>query len=347
MSVIAMLDSAVLRWAVAAQQPQRAATIRPRVAETTWAHGSNDAMDYDAIAAHFLVPAAIPPRAPRLPQSEARRLRDAIEPIATIGWWSRQAADAVNGLGHDFFDGYVWGRAASLGADVAPSVVVAAFGVFEPAMLAAVYAHGRGISSRDDVLRARADGASAGLEAATDGVDGRDIERLGDRILQVTARLDGAGRPLFSALRELPPPESQHGRAWRAAELVREHRGDGHIAASVAAGLDCVQMNVLTELWLGYPIGEYSATRAFAPERIEAAADSLRANGWLDESAKLTAAGRDMRDEIEAATDRSQDALISALGADVDEVIVIAERVGTAVLAAHAAPADPRKRAAG
>jgi hypothetical protein len=48
-----------------------------------------------------------------------------------------------------------------------------------------------------------------------------------------------------------------------AAELVREHRGDGHLAAPVAAGLDVVTMNVLT-VWLGYPPGEYSATRVLA-----------------------------------------------------------------------------------
>ena len=62
--------------------------------------------------------------------------------------------------------------------------------------------------------------------------------------------LDGVGRPLFSALRQLPVPIDPFGRAWRASELVREHRGDGDLAASVAAGLDMVTMNVLTELWL-------------------------------------------------------------------------------------------------
>ena len=76
-------------------------------------------------------------------RTPARALRDAVEPIATIGWWSRSAADRMGALGHDFFDGYVWGRAAALGADVAPVVVVAAFGAFEPTLLTAVLQQGR------------------------------------------------------------------------------------------------------------------------------------------------------------------------------------------------------------
>ncbi len=53
--------------------------------------------------------------------------------------------------------------------------------------------------------------------------------------------------------------------------MFREHRGDGHLAACVAAGLDQVEMNVLTELWLDYPAGEYSGTRGFPHERVAAA----------------------------------------------------------------------------
>jgi hypothetical protein len=158
--------------------------------------------------------------------------------------------------------------------------------------------------------------------------------------------LDGVGRPLFSALRQLPVPIDPFGRAWRAAELFREHRGDGHLAASVAAGLDMVTMNVLTEVWLGYPPGEYSATRGFSPERIAASVADLHRRGWLGDDV-LTKSGRAARDAIEKATDRSQDALILALGDSLDTVVAAATTIGSAVLAAHAAPADPRKRAAG
>ncbi len=303
-------------------------------------------MDYQAVAELFLIPTGTPVAEPVVPSSAARRLRDAVEPIATIGWWSEAAAVRLDALGHDFFDGYVWGRAASLGADVTDAIVVAAFGVFEPGLLAAVYRQGRAISSREAVLSARADGATAGLAAAAADVDRALVDDFGGGLLRALGDLDGVGRPLFSGLRQLPLPDDSYGRAWRAAELVREHRGDGHLAAAVSAGLDVVTMNVLTELWLGYPAGEYSATRGFSPERIEASVAGLRQRGWLDDRG-LTAEGRTARDAIEEATDRTQDALILALGDSIDTVIAAATAIGSAVVAACAAPADPRKRAAG
>jgi len=303
-------------------------------------------MDYDAIAQHFLMPAGATPPLTEPQRTPARRLRDACEAVATVGWWSRAAAESFLALDHEFFDGYVWGRAASLGSDVSAPVVVAAFGVFDAAMLTAVFERARTISTHDAILSARAAGAAAGLAAATAAVDMTLVEAFGDRLLAATDSLDGLGRPLFSGLRGLPVPADAHGRAWRAAELVREHRGDGHIGALVAAGLDMAEANVLTEMWLGYQLGEYSATRGFAAERLESAADALKARGWLDAHA-LTPTGRAARDEIELATDRSQQALIDQLGDDLSTVTAQGNALTESILRAHAAPSDPRKRAAG
>jgi hypothetical protein len=263
-------------------------------------------MDYDQIAAHFLQPTGNEQPTPPLPSSGARRLRDALEPIATIGWWSRPAADAWTALGHDFFDGYVWGRAASLGADVEPSVVVSAFGVFSANLLVPVYLHGRTISSREAILGARAEGASKGLREATTGVGLEVIDRLSACLLEVLATVEPGPRHLFGALQSLAVPSDPHGRLWRAAELFREHRGDGHLAACAAAGLDMAEMNVLTETWLGYPLGEYSATRGFSPEQLASAESRLKDRGWMAADSTMTEAGRQARIAIEEATDLSQ-----------------------------------------
>src|SRR4051812_3009016 len=148
---------------------------------------------------------------PTLPTSSARRLRDALEPIATQGWWSRPPSERVAELGLGFFDGYVWGRAASLGTPTAP-VVVATFGVFDPAMLTAVYEQAAAAASRDDVLAARAEGAAEALEAVASADE---ASAIADPLLAALATVDGLGRPLFSALRGLPLPETAHGRLWR------------------------------------------------------------------------------------------------------------------------------------
>jgi hypothetical protein len=159
--------------------------------------------------------------------------------------------------------------------------------------------------------------------------------------------VDGAARPFFNGLRALPAPSDPHGALWRAAEMFREHRGDSHLAACVAVGLDQVEMNVLTELWLNYPVGEYSGTRGFAPERVRDAVTTLRASGWVDDDDVLTVDGRAARDEVEAATDQAQYRIIDAVGSGIDALVADLSTIGDAVVASHAAPADPRKRAAG
>lgn len=301
-------------------------------------------MDYDAIAAHFLVPGATPIAEPVVPTTPARRLRDSIEAIATQGWWSRAVSEQVAALGLDFFAGYVWGRAAALGDGVPGDVVAATFGVFEPGMIGAVYELGRAGASRDAVLAARSTGASAAMATV---VSADEAAPLADDLLAALAAQDPTGPPLFSALRALPLPDTAAGRLWRAAELVREHRGDGHLAACVAAGLDIVTMNVLTELWLGYPLGEYSGTRGYGPDQQQASLTGLVTRGWATDAGALTPAGVAARVAIEEATDASQAALVAALGDRLDAVVAALTAVSGRILAAHGAPADPRKRAAG
>jgi hypothetical protein len=222
-------------------------------------------------------------------------------------------------------------------------VVAATFGVFQPEVIGAVFAAGVAAVSRDDVLAAREAGASTSIAAVTTPDE---AAALADPLMAALARIDGLGRPLFSALRALPAPASPAGRLWRAAELVREHRGDSHLAAVVSSGLDADVVNVLTEMWLGFAPGEYAATRAMGADAVAAALAELTARGWAADGA-LTAEGRTVRNDIEAATDRGQDALVAALGADLDGIIAGAAVVSERLLTARAFPTDPRKRAAG
>ena len=299
-------------------------------------------MDYDDIAAVYLSPDLGHHDRPLVSTSPARRLRDALEPIATQGWWARQVHEHPGARQLGFLENYVWGRAASLG-EPAAEVVVAAFGVFEPGLLAATYESGRGKVSRDDMLAIRDGGAAAALRTV---LAGEDVSGLADTLLDAVGPLPATARPLFAGLRSLPVPQDPYGRLWRAAELVREHRGDGHLAACVTAGLDPVESNLLTELWTGYRAGEYTATRGFDQQRIGDALDGLQARGWVADG-RLTDAGRAAREAVEDATDRTQDALVANLGDRVEDVIARADRLSALVVAASTAPTDPRKRAAG
>jgi len=302
-------------------------------------------VDYQTIASVYLIPSADSVAVPVVPITPARRLRDALEPIATQGWWSPQSGSRLEALGLGFLDGYVWGRAASLGEPVS-SVVVSAFGVFEPDFLVATYEQGRRVASRNAVLAQRELAATESLTAVLGVSREGEAGAIADSLLIALRALDGVGRPLFSGLRQLDVPTDGFGRLWRAAELVREHRGDGHIGACIAAGLDALSMNVLTELWLGFGLGEYSSTRGFNPDALATCVAQLKAMGWL-EAGELTAQGRDARLAIEGATDVSQAALVNALGDGLDHIVIVANSMSDALLSAHTFPSDPRKRAAG
>lgn len=299
-------------------------------------------MTYDDIAAIFLQPLAAPIPEPDVAPTVARRLRDALEPIATQGWWSRPAGERLMTLGVDFLPGYVWGRAAALGTPTA-AVVTATFGVFEPSLIATTLEAGVAAASRDDILAARSDGGAASVGAVASD---EECAAIADPLLAALADVDGLGRPLFSALRALPVPSSAAGRVWRAAELVREHRGDGHLAVLVGADLDAVESNVLTERWIDFGLGEYSGTRGFGPDALSAAVGRLNARGWMADD-DLTDAGRDARSAIEAATDATQARLVGALGAGVDDIISLAATISARLVDSGSFPADPRKRAGG
>ena len=126
----------------------------------------------------------------------------------------------------------------------------------------------------------------------------------------------------------------------------REHRGDGHLAACISAGLNMVEMNVLTELWIGYPPGEYSSTRRHSSESIELALHAFIERGWWDGHA-LTAEGHSARNAIEGATDASQQQLVERLGSDINRLIDTAAEMAETVVAVGAFTDDRRKRAAG
>ena len=129
-------------------------------------------MDYAEARVAFFQPRAAdapPPRVGHWADTPARRLRDAIEPIATICFWSEPAYKAYEHRGLDFLQGYVWGRACVLG-EPEGAVAAAAFGGFEPGLIASPVRLGPG-------------GLHAGRHPLGEGV------RRGHRVA------GGAGRP--------------------------------------------------------------------------------------------------------------------------------------------------------
>jgi hypothetical protein len=305
-------------------------------------------MDYDAALEVFYTP---PPPEMATPDvvaaaTPARRLRDALEPVAMHAVWSRATNAALAERGLNFLTGYVCGRGAALGA-VPSAVVAATFAVFEPGLIDQLWNEGRSHIDLDELIGVRDRATASSLRdilggAATEA----DVTRVADVLEGAVADVDGTGRVLFAALRAQPRLDDPYGRLWRAADLVREHRGDSHIAAYVAAGMDPVRMGVLSETWVGYPVGEYSGTRAW-PEEVQAAAVArLEADGLIADGA-ITERGRSVRDDIEATTDAAQAELTEALGSRLGALTEELDGWSKLCVEAGAFPPDIRKRAAG
>ena len=273
----------------------------------------------------------------------ARRLRDALEPVAMHAVWSASTRSALGEHGLDFLQAYVCGRGAALG-DTPSAVLVATFAVFDPGLIDAAWSARP--SDLTKLIRARDTAASASLRAVIGDADEAEVARVAGLLEDACAGLDATGRPLFAALRAQPRLPDAYGRLWRAADVVREHRGDSHVAACVAAGLEPVAMNVLTELRVGYPLGEYTDTRGWPVASRDAAVARLEADGLVADGA-LTGAGQMFRDGLEATTDAAQSALVAALGDAVDDVIGRLDAWSALCIAAGEFPEDARKRAAG
>lgn len=300
-------------------------------------------MDYADAVASFTDPLPSPPPTPlpTVDASLARQFRDAIEPIAMHSVWSSTTNERLAGLGLNFLTSYVWGRAAALG-EPEPGVVVAAFAVFNPDLVTAVYAEGRAAVGREAMLAARAESTIASLTAVLGDAD---VSSTADTLRDAITSISGMGRPLFSGLRDQAWPTTPVGVLWRACELAREHRGDGHVAVCLGEGLDPVKMNVLTELFVGLPLASYSASRAWSADQIADAADDLRTAGLVDDNG-LTASGLEYRREIEARTDALDQPLLDAIG-DVEPLLPALSAWSQRCIDAGAFPPDPFKRAAG
>jgi hypothetical protein len=301
-------------------------------------------VDYaEATAAIFAPrPDGTPVPAAVIAGGPARRLRDACEPVAMHAVWSRVTNERLAGLGLDFLAGYVGGRGAFLG-EPAGAVVAAAFAWFEPGLVSALWEAARSAVPPGALAQARDEATVASLHAVLAGEDlGEAAGLLGD----AAQGADGMGRPLFSGVSAQGRPADDAHRLWWACGLVREHRGDSHVAAANAAGLTAVEMNVLTELWIGMPLLSYTATRGWPPEAMQQAVGRLERRGWVRDGG-LTDAGRVARLRIEERTDEQEQPIVDALGGRLDELCARLNDWGQRCIEAGAFPPDILKRAAG
>lgn len=279
----------------------------------------------------------------------ARRLRNALEPLASNVYFAPDVHAEFEdlgfgpGVGGDGYvtlaelSGYYCSRAGCMG-QVPGEVVVAAFGVFNPELIIPAVERGWSIAGVDEVLAARERGATASLRRIL-GMP-PEMAWATDVLQRAAAAGSTGGRFLYAGLRSLGIPSTPWGAAWRAVDTVREHRGDSHIAAWLAAGLDPVEAGLLTEVYYGMPSKYYHRGRGWTDRQLDAGLDRLCAAGIIEgDPPSLTADGMTLREGIEVATDRQQRPILEAIGDDFERLVSTLEPWAGAIVADGGFPA--------
>ncbi|CQR60531.1 SCO6745 family protein [Streptomyces leeuwenhoekii] len=209
-------------------------------------------------------------------------------------------------------------RAAALGP-VGAGAVTAAFYNYKHELVARHVPAVWRSAAPEQVLAARLRAADATLrrllgEETVGSPEMAEAARLALRAAEGCAR---PARPLYSAHADLPVPDEPHLALWHAATLLREHRGDGHLAALAAAELDGLEALVThTATGRGMTPKWVFSTRGWTREEWDAAVARLRERGLLDGAGELTERGVALREEIERETDRLDAAPYARLGAE-------------------------------
>ncbi|MFF0023180.1 SCO6745 family protein [Streptomyces sp. NPDC004082] len=250
--------------------------------------------------------------------SRVRQLWHLLEPLHAVLYYAPEAFEeaAALGLGTDErWPSYFPFRAAPLGA-VGAGQVASAFYSFSPRMVARYMDAVWDRVSPGDVLAARVRAVGRAYEAIFgDRAASPELAEAAALARRAAEAANTAGRPLAAANAGLAWPEAPHLQLWHAATILREHRGDGHLAALLVAGLDPVE-SLVSFAAIGAASRERFESRGWSDEEWAAAHRRLVSRGLLAEDGTATEAGRELRRRVERHTDELAAAPWRFLGPD-------------------------------
>jgi hypothetical protein len=232
--------------------------------------------------------------------TQSRPFWHAIEAIHDVVYFAPDTKQRYEALGlKGYWMGYVASRSAALGEST-PSLVTALFHGFSPAIIERALPDAWQRTTPADVLAVRYDLAREMLAPALERID---VAKVARDLTIITQHLDIAGKPLAGAHRDLPVPADDIGHLWHAATVIREYRGDCHLAVLTAAGLDGAAANALAVAADLTP-PDQRRLRGWTKDEWASAIASLGTRGWLDATGAITETGRAARNQIEDTTDR-------------------------------------------
>ncbi|MFI8231049.1 MarR family transcriptional regulator [Streptomyces sp. NPDC085900] len=268
----------------------------------------------------------------------ARRMFELLEPICLVTFFADECNEELAALGHrTYWDGYFASRAAPLGR-VPAEVVHAAFYSFADGEVARHIPSAWETIPPEASVAARERGSAASLRRILgDGTAGsRGLARAADLTTKAAMSAPMEGRVMYAGMRTLPVPSDPVARLWHSATMLREHRGDGHVAALVGARIGGTEAHVLSALAQGiHPAESFGRLHHLPKARLAAVMNGLRERGLVDADGRFTDAGRATGQRIEALTDELAAPPYDALSpAELDELVTELEPITATLVAA-------------
>jgi hypothetical protein len=249
----------------------------------------------------------------------ARKTWRTIEPLHGMIYFVPEAAAAYERVGITGRDGYFVSRAAPMGA-VAAEVVISTFFNFNPELVHAALPAAWTVTTPEAMVAARleaVDGAFRRL-LGDDVVTSAEMSRAAElaRTAAEVASTRVEGRPLCAGHADLAWPDQPHQVLWHAQSILREYRGDGHVALLLTHGLSGIDALITHAASGDVPAHLLQASRGWSNEQWAAAVTSMRERGWLSDTDPLDFSewGAAQRQEMEEQTDLLAAAPYAALG---------------------------------
>jgi hypothetical protein len=272
----------------------------------------------------------------------ARRLFELVEPVAVVTYMANEPTEAVMALGlGNVWDAYFAGRAAPLGRDAPPEVVHALFYNFADGEVARHIPRVWELVTPEAANAARQQGSVAALRRILgDGADRPGVARAADLAIKAGSSARTEGRALYAAVRTLPVPTEPLAKLWHGCNLLREHRGDGHVAVLTSLPLGGRECNIVQEAGGNVPRPMIERARDYDDAEWTAIVRRLADRGLMTADGVLTDAGRALRQELEDRTDRVALAAYDALDdAALARLIELLTPIARAVVAGGDIPA--------
>jgi hypothetical protein len=244
-----------------------------------------------------------------------------LEPLHGMIYFAPEAAEEYEKLGITGRDGYFASRAAPMGG-VSAEVVIATFFNFNPELVRAAVPAAWDCASPDQVVAARFRAVDRALQRLLgwEALRSPEMRRASELARRAADTAIGAidGRPLCAGHAGLAWPDEPHLVLWHAQSILREFRGDGHVALLMTHGLTGIQALITHAAQGDVPASVLQSTRGWSDSRWHAAIEGLQENGWLSSSdpLALTEWGGARRADIEAQTDLSASTPYVELGVE-------------------------------